>query len=49
MMGDEFRLGQGDRRELPAQDVGDLPVQDLPPARACTRAARLGVSNSGCL
>jgi len=32
MVGDEFRLGRGDRRELFAQDVGDLPVQELPPA-----------------
>src|SRR5215831_12026752 len=32
MMGDEFRLGRGDRRELAAQCIGDLPVQDLPPA-----------------
>ena len=32
MMGDEFRLGRGDRRELSAQGIGDLPVQDLPPA-----------------
>ena len=31
-MGDEFRLDRGDRRELAAQGVGDLPVQDLPPA-----------------
>ena len=29
MMGDEFRLG---RRELSAQGIGDLAVQDLPPA-----------------
>jgi Tn3 transposase DDE domain-containing protein len=32
MMGDEFWLGRGDRRELAAQGIGDLPVQDLPPA-----------------
>ena len=32
MMGDEFRLGRRDRRELSAQGIGDLPVQDLPPA-----------------
>jgi hypothetical protein len=32
MMGDDFRLGRGDRRELAAQGIGDLPVQDLPPA-----------------
>ncbi|MEA2805036.1 MAG: hypothetical protein QOE49_5131, partial [Rhodospirillaceae bacterium] len=32
MMGDEFRLGSRDRRELCAQDIGDLPMQDLPPA-----------------
>ena len=31
-MGDEFRLGCRDRRELPTQGIGDLPVQDLPPA-----------------
>jgi len=31
-MGDEFRLGRRGRRELSAQDIGDLPVQDLPPA-----------------
>jgi hypothetical protein len=31
-MGDEFRLGRRDRRELAAQGIGDLPVQDLPPA-----------------
>jgi len=31
-MGDEFRLGRRDQRELSAQDIGDLPVQDLPPA-----------------
>ena len=31
-MGDEFRLGRRDRRELIAQGIGDLPVQDLPPA-----------------
>jgi len=30
-MGDELRLGRRDRRELSAQDIGDLPVQDLPP------------------
>ena len=32
MVGDEFRLGRRDRRELAAQGIGDLPVQDLPPA-----------------
>ena len=32
MVGDEFGLGRGDRRELFAQDIGDLPVQDLPAA-----------------
>ncbi|MBV8525088.1 MAG: hypothetical protein JOY71_23695, partial [Acetobacteraceae bacterium] len=32
MVGDEFRLGRGDRRELSAQGISDLPVQDLPPA-----------------
>jgi hypothetical protein len=32
MMGDQFRLGRRDRRELAAQGIGDLPVQDLPPA-----------------
>jgi len=32
MMGDEFRLGRSDRRGLSAQGIGDLPVQDLPPA-----------------
>jgi len=32
MVCDEFRLGRGDRRELSAQDIGDLPVEDLPPA-----------------
>jgi len=32
MMGDEFRLGRRDRGEISAQDIGDLPVQDLPPA-----------------
>jgi len=31
-MGDEFRLGRRDRRELSAQDISDLTVQDLPPA-----------------
>ena len=32
MMGDDFRLGRDDCRELAAQGIGDLPVQDLPPA-----------------
>ena len=32
MVGDEFRLGRRDRRELSAQGISDLPVQDLPPA-----------------
>jgi len=32
MMGDEFRLGRRDRGELAAQGIGDLSVQDLPPA-----------------
>ena len=32
MMGDEFRLGRRDRRELTAQSIGDLPVQDVAPA-----------------
>ena len=32
MMGDEFRLSRRGRRELSAQGIGDLPVQDLPPA-----------------
>ena len=32
MVRDEFRLGRRDRRELPSQGIGDLPVQDLPPA-----------------
>jgi len=31
-MGDEFRLGRRDRRELSAQGIGDLPMQDLPAA-----------------
>jgi hypothetical protein len=31
-MGHEFRFGRSDRRELSAQDIGDLPVQHLPPA-----------------
>ena len=53
-MGDEFRLGGCDRRELSAQGIGDLPVQDLPPAleegfigrvldqRMLERVARIG-------
>ena len=32
VVSDEFRLGRRDRSELIAQDVGVLPVQDLPPA-----------------
>ena len=32
MMSDEFRFGRRDRRELSAQGIGDLPVQNLPPA-----------------
>ena len=32
MVGDEFRLGRRDSRELSVQDIGDLPVQDLAPA-----------------
>ena len=31
-MGHEFRFGRSDRRELAAQGVGDLSVQDLAPA-----------------
>jgi hypothetical protein len=31
-MGDKFRFGCRDRRELSAQGIGDLAVQDLPPA-----------------
>ena len=31
-MSDEFRFGRRDRRELAAQGIGNLPVQDLPPA-----------------
>jgi len=31
-MGDEFRLNRRGRRELSAQDISDLPVQELPPA-----------------
>jgi len=32
MVGNELRLGGGNRHKFSTQGIGDLPVQDLPPA-----------------